>query len=234
AEFDGMIGLAFYTTDGARSKPFIMSLIDQGYLDKPIFTVWFAQQNIQSGKAGGMITYGGFDSENCGDVIGYESLSSPYYYQYKINSVAMGGFSYERRVDVTQGFGTWIAGPKPITDRFAKDVGAHYNQDGLYDIDCGTKVPSLYITADKIKFEIKSENLVVKLDNGKCLLGFLPMGSSSYGPSWHMGALFTRQYCTIFDIGEGRIGFADSIRKEIEISTKTPTTPTQKPATAST
>ncbi|RCN52863.1 hypothetical protein ANCCAN_00858 [Ancylostoma caninum] len=59
-----------------------MTLIDQGCLDKPIFTVWFAQQNIQSGKAGGMITYGGFDSENCGDVIGYESLSSPYYYQY--------------------------------------------------------------------------------------------------------------------------------------------------------
>ncbi|EYC29660.1 hypothetical protein Y032_0006g3106 [Ancylostoma ceylanicum] len=84
ADFDGMIGLAFSTTDGAKSKPFILSLIDQGHLDKPIFTVWFAQQNIQSGKAGGMITYGGFDSENCGDVIGYESLSSPYYYQYKL------------------------------------------------------------------------------------------------------------------------------------------------------
>ncbi|EYC29657.1 hypothetical protein Y032_0006g3104 [Ancylostoma ceylanicum] len=109
-----------------------------------------------------------------------------------------------------------------------------YNQEGLYDIDCGTEVPSLHIIADKIKFEIKSENLVVKLDNGKCLLGFLPMGSSTYGPSWHMGAVFTRQYCTIFDIGDGRIGFADFIRKVIEISTRAHTTPTPKPTARST
>lgn len=48
-----------------------------------------------------------------------------------------------------------------------------------------------------------------------------------------MGAAFTRQYCTIFDIGEGRIGFADSIRKDIEVSTKSTTNPTSTPVVSS-
>lgn len=45
----------------------------------------------------------------------------------------MGEFSYDRRVDVTQGFGTWIAGPKPIIDRFAQDVGAHVSAVFMID-----------------------------------------------------------------------------------------------------
>ncbi|ETN70460.1 eukaryotic aspartyl protease [Necator americanus] len=209
SEFDGVLGLSFYATEGAKGNPFIASLINQHYLDKPIFTAWFAQTIFESGRAGGVMTYGDFDTVNCGNVLSYEELSSPYAYQYKIISVSLGEFQYPKQSDVVQGFGTWITGPKPILDRFAADAGAIYNKDGYYDIDCSAEFPSFIVTAKNTLLEIKSENLIIEI-----------MATSAFGPNWHFGAAFTREYCTVFDIGERRIGFAAPIRKKLDATTR--------------
>ncbi|KAK6757831.1 hypothetical protein RB195_015572 [Necator americanus] len=166
SEFDGVLGLSFYATEGAKGNPFIASLINQHYLDKPIFTAWFAQTIFESGRAGGVMTYGDFDTVNCGNVLSYEELSSPYAYQYKIISVSLGEFQYPKQSDVVQGFGTWITGPKPILDRFAADAGAIYNKDGYYDIDCSAEFPSFIVTAKNTLLEIKSENLIIEWTMG--------------------------------------------------------------------
>ncbi|KAE9411679.1 hypothetical protein Angca_007978, partial [Angiostrongylus cantonensis] len=53
-------------------------------LDKPIFTVWMAEQGTAAEIHGGLFTYGGIDTMNCGPVIAYEPIVSSTHYQLKV------------------------------------------------------------------------------------------------------------------------------------------------------
>ncbi len=45
-------------------------------------------QGIADNVAGGVFTYGGLDTQNCGDVMGYQPLSSATYFQFRMARLA--------------------------------------------------------------------------------------------------------------------------------------------------
>lgn len=156
-----------------------------------------------------MYTYGGLDTENCGDVIAYQPLSSMTYFQFKMDEIKIATHSF---------FGSWetisdtstsfIAGPKVITDSIAQFAGATYNDTyEAYFIDCNAEVATISVSIGGIQYEIDGKQVVVDVGNGICEFTFFPINFGGFGPSWVLGDPWIRQYCNIYSYN-GEIGFA--------------------------
>ncbi|VDM68294.1 unnamed protein product [Strongylus vulgaris] len=95
---DGILGLAFPTIAVDGVTPPFFNAVEQGLVDQPIFTVFLEHVggspfNVnadldQDNVYGGVYTYGGLDTTNCGPVLAYQPLSSATYYQFKVNARA--------------------------------------------------------------------------------------------------------------------------------------------------
>ncbi|PIO73398.1 eukaryotic aspartyl protease [Teladorsagia circumcincta] len=83
---DGILGLAFKSiaVDGV-TPPFIEA-IQQGLVDEPVFTVFMKHVGDQVNVDGGVFTYGGIDTTNCGRIIAWERLSSATYWQFTVST----------------------------------------------------------------------------------------------------------------------------------------------------
>ncbi|KAK6012088.1 eukaryotic aspartyl protease, partial [Ostertagia ostertagi] len=126
--------LAFTSLAENNVVPPLINAIDQHLLDEPIFTVWMAHRGEEEGVHGGVFTYGGFDKENCGPIIAYEPLTSATYFQFKMKAIGVGRYKSKVPYEVISDTGTsFIGGPKSITDRLARAVGAKVSIFGNFN-----------------------------------------------------------------------------------------------------
>ncbi|PIO73402.1 eukaryotic aspartyl protease [Teladorsagia circumcincta] len=210
----GILGLGFKELAVEGVNPPFQRAVDLGLVDKPIFTVFLEHKGEQSNVPGGVYTYGGIDSTNCGPVIDYAPLISTNYWQFKMAGVASGKMSSTKGWQVISDTGTsLIAAPRAVAEQIAKVNGAKYDPiNDVFYVDCGSK-PTLELLIGDRKYAIQSENLVVSAGNGRCLLAVFGFPSQGFGPEWILGDPFIRQFCNIYDVGQKRIGFAKSIPK---------------------
>ncbi|KAE9555296.1 hypothetical protein FO519_001455 [Halicephalobus sp. NKZ332] len=207
-QFDGILGLAFTSIAINYVIPPLISANNQGLLDKPIFTVYLEGHRGQDNVPGGMVTYGGLDTENCGDVIAYEKLTLATYFQFKMDAIELGSYSASQGWDaISDTSSATISGPQTIVETLATAVGATY--DGQYDayfIDCNVTFSEISITIGGRKYSIDSKQFI--LDYGSiCEFAFSSMNFGGFGPAWSLGVPWIRQYCNIYSF-EKQIGFA--------------------------
>ena len=81
---DGILGLAFRSVAVGKVTPPFIKAVEEGLLDQPLFTVYMAHAGATVERIGGWFTYGGLDTDNCGDVIAYEPLSSASFWQFNL------------------------------------------------------------------------------------------------------------------------------------------------------
>lgn len=88
-----------------------------------------------------------------------------------------------------------------------------YFRDEVYYIPCDSKAQDILIFFDdKKSYTIKAKELIVDAGNGKCYWAFFPMGEGDgYNPNWIFGDPFIRSYCHVFDLGQQRVGLAQSL-----------------------
>ncbi|KAL6744454.1 hypothetical protein Aduo_017387 [Ancylostoma duodenale] len=211
--FDGVLGLGFETiaTNKAIKPPFVRAHKDG--IVRPIFTVHL--RHIPEGGVGfgGVYTYGGIDRENCDSDFVYEPLTEPGFWQFKLRSISIGGFTsslgWQAVTSTASGF---IAAPQSIADAMAKAVGAETRaeEDG-YFLDCdGFPTPRFGIGRNR--YQVEGYNFMITLAEYKCILSLYGMDGGAFGPSWILGAPFMRQYCNIHDMEKKQIGFAKSLK----------------------
>ncbi|WKY12989.1 hypothetical protein Q1695_004088 [Nippostrongylus brasiliensis] len=211
---DGILGMGFKELAVHDVSPPLQRAIDLGLIEAPVFTVFLERKGGQSGAPGGVYTYGGIDTVNCGPVIAYEPLTSATYWQFKMVGFSSGNFSSDKGWEVISDTGTsMIAAPRAFTDRIAKENGAQYDpHNDAYFIECDKK-PVLELGIGRNRYAIGAENLLMPVGNGYCLLNVFPMPGHGFGPQWILGDPFIRQFCNIHDVGQKRIGFANSLQK---------------------
>uniref|UniRef100_A0A2C9KY68 Peptidase A1 domain-containing protein n=1 Tax=Biomphalaria glabrata TaxID=6526 RepID=A0A2C9KY68_BIOGL len=211
---DGILGLAFKSIAEAGVTPPLINAIQQGLLDQPLFTVFMKHVGEQANVDGGVYTYGGIDTNNCGPIIAYEPLSSATYWQFTMNGAKSGQYSTRRRWQVISDTGTsLIGGPSSVAQQVARQVGAMYDpSNGVYFIDCDAKA-SLDLVIGQNTYSIEAKNMIVPSGDGRCILSFFGMNSGGFGPAWILGDPFIRQFCQIYDVGNQQIGFAPSLQK---------------------
>jgi len=210
---DGILGLAFRIIAADFVVPPLINAINQQILDKPLFSVWLdTEGNDQSGsrRNGGVFTYGDIDTDNCGPVIDYVSVTFDSYWLFPIHGVQQGSFSTTNKQYVISDTGTsLIIGPTKIVDSIIAHVDAEYDDEqGAYLVNCDAKYDPVVFTINEKQYALTSRVLTmdIGLGNNKCLFGIVPYDLGF--PQWILGDPFIRQYCNIYDIGLSRIGFA--------------------------
>lgn len=83
--------IAFQSLAIDNVKPVFQKAVDDGLVDKPIFTIWLKSDGEKAhGEVGGAITYGGLDNEHCSTNIFYAPLTSRAYFEFNIDGVEIG------------------------------------------------------------------------------------------------------------------------------------------------
>jgi len=203
---DGILGLAFRSLAEDNVDPVFTQAVEQGLLDKPIFTVWFKTDGGASqGDNGGLITYGGLDTDHCASDIVYVPLSSETYWQFTITSATVGKRSRKGSWETISDTGTSLNYVSyDMLQDLVKETKATYSFDyGLYEVDCDTKFTWTFTTNNK-QLTLTEATGIIKFGD-MCLLGYDDAGFDVF----ILGDVFIRQYCQIYDT-TGRIGFANT------------------------
>jgi len=209
---DGIMGLGWPALAVDNVVPPMQNLLSM--LDKPVFTVWLDRKvQVSMGGNGGLITYGAMDMTNCAATWNYVTLSSKTYWQYAIDAFSIGSNSISKSQQVISDTGTsWLGAPDAAVNYIVQATNAQYNaEDQLYEVPgSATGLPDIVFTIGGMKYNIPSTEYAIDLElgGGMCALTVFNMDFGGFGPQWILGDTFIRTYCNVFDIGQGRIGFA--------------------------
>ncbi|KAK0393688.1 hypothetical protein QR680_000354 [Steinernema hermaphroditum] len=199
---DGILGLAFQDLSNYDVAPAIVNAIDQGLLDKPIFTAYLKATKSEQVMEGGVFTFGGLDDVNCGPVIAYETLTTAKHFQFLMKVISDTGTSF-------------IGAPPGIVEAVTSAIGVPFDEDrNGYFLDCATMdlatLPNIVLTIGEHQYPITPFNYVVSY-KGKCRLGIEPAFNVGFLASFVIGQPFIREFCNIHDMQQRRIGFAKAI-----------------------
>jgi len=209
---DGILGLGWPALAVDHVVPPIQNVLPQ--LDAQVFTVWLDRKlELSQGGNAGLITYGALDTTNCDSNYVYTKLSSLTYWQFPIDSFAVGTYSNARTAQVISDTGTsWLGAPQSDVNGIVRQTNAQYDFiNGVYETDCSsTSLPDLVFTIGGVKYNIPQVEYLLDLGlgNGQCVITAFSMSGGGFGPSWILGDTFIRTYCNAYDVGNQQIGFS--------------------------
>jgi len=210
---DGILGLAFRTIAVDNVQPVFQHAYELGLVDQPIFTVWLKRDGgAAQGENGGQITYGGLDTDHCDSSVTYVTLSSQTWWEFNIEGVGVNGDKESKKYSAISDTGTsLIAGPLGPLTKLAKATGATFNPTyGLYSVDCDAQFTwSVYISGNE--FPISAANMIFEIEEKSCVLGYEEWDGGWGAPDFILGDPWIRQFCQIYEVNEGAVGFAASI-----------------------
>ncbi|KAL6731301.1 hypothetical protein Aduo_002179 [Ancylostoma duodenale] len=169
----------------------------------------FQYSSGEESDYGGMITYGGFDFENCEESITYEPVDSRSYWKVRLNGVSAGNFTYsdvwKAECDTATSF---IKGPSDIVSAIAKELGAQYDlSNELYFIKCDAPAAINFLIGTK-QYTVGAKNLIIEVQENLCILALSHFWSEENPNQWILGYPFIREYCHVFEVNAKKIGFA--------------------------
>lgn len=109
-----------------------------------------------------------------------------------------------------------IAGPKDQVEQIQKYIGAEPLFKGEYMVPCDkvSTMPDVTFVISGKEYNLKSVDYVFNVTAmGKsiCLSGFMGIDlPPKVGELWILGDVFIGRFYTVFDVGEERVGFAQS------------------------
>ncbi|KAK5975302.1 Eukaryotic aspartyl protease, partial [Trichostrongylus colubriformis] len=122
---DGILGLAFQSLSVKNVTSPFQRAIDLKLVD-PIFTVYMEHLSENATvNYGGVYTYGAIDTENCGSVIAYETLTKATYWQFRMKGFSAGYAVFKLGWEVISDTGTSFMGlPTAIASIVADSLNA--------------------------------------------------------------------------------------------------------------
>jgi hypothetical protein len=104
-----------------------------------------------------------------------------------------------------------LAGPSNEVAALAAAVGATPFLNGEYTISCSSisSLPNIDIVLGGETYTLTGAQYTLNVEDVECLFGFVGIDiPAPAGPLWILGDVFIRQYYTVFDWGQERLGFA--------------------------
>jgi len=214
---DGILGLAFQAIAQDGALPVVPHMYQQGLISKELFGVFLGNNSV------GEIVLGDVDTDRFTGEIQYVSLTAEEWFLFNLDSVSVGskalpkGWSMSAIADTGTSL---LVMPSSAFQSFIADVpGAQYSSEaGLYTVGCGSveTLPELKFQIAGNHFSLSGNDYIVRLATGQgselCAVGVMSMQSSPFGPQYILGDVFLRKYYSVYDMANGRVGFAKAIQ----------------------
>ncbi|XP_018432316.1 PREDICTED: gastricsin-like [Nanorana parkeri] len=208
SKFDGIFGMAYQSMSAGGATTGIQGLIQQNLIPQPVFSFYLTSQS-------GEVIFGGVDSSLYSGQIYWTPVTEQIYWQIAIDEFSVNGQPSGWCSQGCQGIvdtGTpLLTIPKQYLVNLLEELGAQQGQNGEYYVNCNNvqNLPSISFTISGSQFSIPPSVYILQI-NGNCVVGF----ESTYLPSrngqplWILGDVFLRQYYSVYDFGNNRVGFA--------------------------
>ncbi|XP_074019291.1 gastricsin [Numenius arquata] len=214
AEFDGILGMAYPSLAVGGTPTVLQGMLQQNQLTQPIFSFYFSRQPTY--LYGGELIFGGVDTRLFHGDITWAPVTQELYWQVAVNEFAIGqsvtGWCRQGCQAIVDTGTFLVTMPQQYIDSFLQAVGAQLTSYG-YAVDCNQiqNMPTITFTINGTLFPLHPSAYVLN-DNGYCTLGieatYLP--SQNGQPLWILGDVFLKEYYTVFDMANNRVGFAPS------------------------
>jgi cathepsin D len=215
AKFDGIFGLAFRSISEDNVDPPFYVFEQQGILNQDVFTFYLQSNDQRDGE----LLIGDIDASHYTGSLFYTPLIHETYYMIALDGATIGGQSITTVQKAIVDSGTsLLVGPTTDVANVAKMVNATEVESGEYEIDCSVTLPDVTFTlgsgSNTQSFSVSGETWKIKVCEFDvictCLLGMAGMDIPAVdgGPLWILGDVFIRDWFTVFDVGNLRLGFA--------------------------
>mmetsp|Transcript_52714 Transcript_52714/g.115573 ORF Transcript_52714/g.115573 Transcript_52714/m.115573 type:complete len:380 (-) Transcript_52714:154-1293(-) len=202
-EWDGVLGLGLpEVSDGKEFNIFNM-FVGSHTMQKNVFSVFLGKRMTDEAE----ITFGDYRPERFEGKLLWTPVTTPGYWQFKVDDVTIGGKA--------MGFCNATTGCQGVVDTGSSLLmmpdSILTQVHGVLKIDDNcTKMSSYPTLGFKIggrNFELTAEDYLDKDATG-CWEGMMASPDTGRGPLIILGMTFLRSYYTVFDMAEKQLGFA--------------------------
>ncbi|XP_073472022.1 gastricsin-like [Aquarana catesbeiana] len=210
SKFDGIFGMAYPAMSAGGATTAMQGMLQQNLLTNPIFSVYM---NSQSGE----VIFGGVDNTLYSGQIQWAPVTQEVYWQigvdaFSVNGQATGWCSQGCQAIVDTGTSP-LTIPQQYMGTLLQYMGAQQGQNGQFLVNCNNlqNLPTISFTISGVQFPIPPSGYIIQ-NNGYCVVSveetYLP--SQNGQPLWILGDVFLRQYYSVYDMSNNRIGFAQA------------------------
>ncbi|XP_061327990.1 pepsin B-like [Pezoporus flaviventris] len=211
-DFDGILGMAYPGVGVPGYNTLMQNMLQQSQLAEPIFSFYYSRNPSYS--YGGEVILGGVDPLLYSGEILWAPVVQELYWQIRIEEFSMGLSATGWCSQGCQGIvdtGTFLLTvPGQFLSAFLQALGAEESDYGFV-VNCSDvpSLPTLYFAISGAQLLLPPSVYVLNND-GFCTIGVEStyVSSASGQPLWILGNLFLRQYYSIFDMANNRVGFA--------------------------
>ncbi|XP_006628508.1 pepsin A-like [Lepisosteus oculatus] len=207
-EADGILGLAFPSIAASGATPVFDNMMSEGLVSQDIFSFYLSR----NGQTGSILTLGGVDQSYYNGQINWIPLSSESYWQITMDQVTINGNTVACaggcQAIVDSGT-SLVVGPTNDISNINAWVGASQNQYGEAVVSCSNigSMPKVTFTINGYDFTLPASAYVFQRSSG-CSTGF---GNGGNDQLWILGDVFMREYYSVFDRANNRVGLAQAV-----------------------
>ncbi|KAL4700029.1 hypothetical protein H8957_000143 [Semnopithecus entellus] len=217
AEFDGILGLGYPSLAVGGVTPVFDNMMAQNLVDLPMFSVYMSSN--PEGGAGSELIFGGYDHSHFSGSLNWVPVTKQGYWQIALDNIQVGGtvmFCSEGCQAIVDTGTSLITGPPDKIKQLQNAIGAA-PVDGEYAVECANLnvMPDVTFTINGVPYTLSptAYTLLDFVDGMQfCSSGF--QGLNIYppaGPLWILGDVFIRQFYSVFDRGNNRVGLAPAV-----------------------
>ncbi|NP_001290503.1 chymosin precursor [Camelus dromedarius] len=207
SEFDGILGLAYPSLASEYSVPVFDNMMDRHLVARDLFSVYM-DRNGQ----GSMLTLGAIDPSYYTGSLHWVPVTLQQYWQFTVDSVTINGVAVAcvGGCQAILDTGTSVLfGPSSDILKIQMAIGATENRYGEFDVNCGNlrSMPTVVFEINGRDYPL-SPSAYTSKDQGFCTSGFQGDNNSEL---WILGDVFIREYYSVFDRANNRVGLAKAI-----------------------
>ncbi|XP_034032562.1 gastricsin-like [Thalassophryne amazonica] len=215
ARFDGILGLSYPRISAGGETPVMDSMMARNLLEANIFAFYLSR----GGQQGSELSFGDIDDSKYQGQIYWTPVTSQTYWQigiegFQINGKETGWCSNGCQSIVDTGTSALTA-PLQFLYGIMEIIGAQQHYNGRYTVDCNQvyNMPTLSFVISGISFNLPPSAYISQYNqNGYlfCTVNITPtyLPSQDGLPLWIFGDVFLREYYSVYDRTNNRVGFA--------------------------